>query len=302
MDAGTDLAPPDTSVPDSQAAIDSGPDVPVVAPDLGAVPALKWEKIKAGAFKMGTPTTEVCREPEATKETEHQVTLTRDFLISTHEVTQAQFAALLWYNPAKNKKCGLTCPVEMINWHEAAAYVNALSKKEGLTPCYACTGKAPKVACKEATAYASDKIYTCPGYRMPTEAEWEYAYRAGTTTALYTGDLTKCMDKDPVAEKTGWYKQNSGGASQPVGQKPANPWKLYDMAGGVWEWCNDWWSMDLTSKAATDPGGGKDEFYRIIRGGSWFGWAYNLRAGHRFQKPPTYRCHGIGLRPARTAP
>jgi len=303
VDAGSDMALPDTSPPADLPVMDSGPDAPVLAPDLGSVPALQWVKIKAGSFKMGSPKTEVCREPESgTKETEHQVTLTRGFMISKYEVTQAQFAALLWYNPSKHQKCGSTCPVEMVNWHETAAFMNALSKKAGLTACYTCTGKAPKVNCKVAAAYAGAKYYACPGYRMPTEAEWEYAYRAGTTTALYSGNLTKCMAKDPVADKAGWYKHNSGGTSHPVGKMPANPWGLYDMVGGVWEWCHDWWMNDLGSKAVTDPTGGKDEYFRIMRGGSWFGWSYNLRGGHRFQKPPNYRCHGIGLRPVRTTP
>lgn len=299
-DLGLDRGSPDMLPPDSSAPKDSGPDVPVMAPDLGTVPPLQWVSIKAGTFKMGSPANEMCREPESTKETLHQVTLTRSYLVSKYEVTQAQFAALLWYNPSKNKACGLDCPVEKISWHEAAAFVNALSLKAGLTACYACTGKAPKVICKVASAFAGPKFYTCPGYRLPTEAEWEHAYRAGTTSALYSGELTKCMAKDPVADKSGWYKHNSGGVSHPVGKMAANPWGLYDMAGGVWEWCNDWWSIDLGSAAATDPTGSTDEYYRIIRGGSWYGWSYNLRGAQRFQKPATYTCHGIGLRPVRT--
>ena len=301
-DISLDVATPDGPIADSAAVKDTGPDVPVLAPDLGTVPALEWVTIKPGTFKMGTPLNEACREPESTKETLHQVTLTRRFQISKYEVTQAQFAALLWYNPAKNKACGLDCPVEKISWHEAAAFVNALSLKAGLEVCYACTGKAPKVTCKPGPGFEGAKIYTCLGYRLPTEAEWEYAYRAGTTSSLYNGELTKCMVKDPVADKAGWYKDNSGGVSHPVGKMAANPWGLYDMAGGVWEWCNDWWKIDLGGAAATDPGGGTEEYYRIVRGGSWYGFSYNLRGGQRFQKQPTYTCHGIGVRPVRTLP
>lgn len=272
------------------------------APDIGAVPAIEWITIKAGSFTMGSPNSEPCREPDSAKETQHAVTLTHDFMLAKTEVTQAQFLALMWYNPSKNKSCGLDCPVETLDWSEAAALCNRLSSKAGLSPCYTCQGKGPLTTCTEAAGYAGAGIYTCPGYRLPTEAEWEHAYRAGTTTALYTGPLGSCISSDTALDKIGWYEHNSSAISHKVAQKLPNSHGLYDMAGNVWEWCNDWFTTDLGPSSATDPGGytGSETYYRIIRSGAWFGKAYNLRAARRFYKEPTFTCHGTGVRPART--
>ena len=309
LDAALDGGPPtpDTTGPDApgpDSEVDTGPDRSLVdfqAPDIGAVTPSKWITIKAGTFTMGSPKTEICREIGSLKETEHKVSLTRSFEISTTEVTQGQFLSLMWYNPSKHSTCGLDCPVEMVNWYEAAAYCNALSASKGLARCYDCKGTGKGVTCSEAPAYAQGKVYDCPGYRLPTDAEWEYAYRAGTTTALHNGALANCLDKDPNADKIAWHGKNSGGKSQPVAKKLPNAWGLYDMAGNVREWCHDWMINDLGPKAATDPWGhATEKYYRINRSGSWWGKPYNLRAAHRFQKPPTYRCHGMGIRCVRT--
>ena len=292
---------PDTT-PDSGA--DLGPDQSLVdfhAPDIGTVTQSTWVSISPGTFTMGSPKTDPCREIEGLKETEHLVTLTRSFEIPTTEVTQGQFKALMWYNPSKHQACGKDCPVEMVNWHEAAAYCNALSVQKSLSTCYTCKGSGKSVTCAEATAYSKGKVYDCPGYRLPTDAEWEYAYRAKTTTLLYNGTITQCKEKDPNADKIGWHGKNSGGKSHPVAKLAPNAWGLYDMPGNVREWSHDWLINDLGTKAVTDPWGQDTEFYyRTIRGGSWFGKTLNLRAAHRFNKPPTYRCHGIGFRCVRT--
>jgi len=152
--------------------------------DTGPASPGTFVKINKGTFKMGSPAAEKCHY---TDEEQHDVTLTHDFEIQTTEVTQAQFKALMSYNPSVFKSCGDNCPVEKVKWYEAAAYCNALSAKIGYAQCYTCTNSGTMVTCTWAVGYENEKTYKCPGYRLPTEAEWEYAYRAGTQTAYYNG-------------------------------------------------------------------------------------------------------------------
>ena len=266
----------------------------------------RWKTIAAGAFQMGSPHGESCRGSD---ETQHQVTLTRTFEVQRTEVTQAQFAALMGYSPPKFSSCGSTCPMESVTWHEAAAYANALSAQKGKARCYACTGSGESVTCTEAPTYAGAKIYACPGYRLPTEAEWEFAYRAGTSTAFYNGGITSCFNKDPGADKIGWYWENSqasyagdfsGRGTHPVGQKAPNAWGLYDMAGNVWEWCHDrYGSYPLSS--VTDPVGTSGS-KRTLRGGGWTSFPYDARAAYRHNAPPDFRFHSLGFRVVRSIP
>ena len=256
-----------------------------------------WAVIPAGTFQMGSPTTEKCR---SSNETQHKVTLTQAFEIAVTETTQAQFKALMGYSPSGFASCGTSCPVEKVSWHEAAAYCNALSTKVGKSKCYSCTGTGSKVTCKDATAYSGSKIYTCPGYRLPTEAEWEYAYRAGTTTAFYNGNITKCSGLDPNADKIGWFWDNASKTTHPVAKKTANAWGLYDMAGNGREWCHDGYKVNLGSAAQTDPvGSGSNQVYR---GGGWDNSAEALRAARRLNITATARVSTIGFRPVRTLP
>ena len=256
------------------------------------VPGL-WTTIKAGKFFMGSPSNETCRN---TNETQHEVTLAKQFTISTTEVTQAQFKQVMGYNPATGSACGTNCPVEMVNWHEAAAYCNALSKMAKLTECYTCSGKATKVSCQEGSSYMGANIYSCKGYRLPTDAEWEYAYRAGQFTALYNGKLSTCTGIDANANSIAWYNMNSKSASHPVSQKLANAWGLYDMAGNTMEWTNDWYKADLGSSSVTDPGGPTSSSSRVVRGGSWLHTASVLRAASRLSVAPTARTKYVGFR------
>jgi formylglycine-generating enzyme required for sulfatase activity len=229
----------------------------VTIPPTGTVPV---------TFSMGSPTTEPCRDND---EDQHQVTLTHKFEITAHEVTQGEFFHVMGYNPAKFLSCGSSCPVECVKREEAAAYCNALSAKAGLAKCYS-----------SGPAYDGQAIYDCPGYRLPTEAEFEFAYRAGTTTALYNGGLAACTANDPNADEIGWHYGNSGSTTHPVGQKAANAWGLHDMAGNVWEWCHDSYEQHLGSSAATDPVGSAKG--AVIRGGSWAFNAAYMRAASRF--------------------
>jgi formylglycine-generating enzyme required for sulfatase activity len=262
----------------------------------GGVPGT-WVTVTAGTFMMGSPPGELGRD---TGETQHDVTLTGDFEILSTEVTQGEFDLLMGYNPSYFSGCGGDCPVEAVSWYEAAAYCNELSGGAGLSQCYDCTGSGASVTCSPAAAYASP--YDCPGYRLPTEAEWEYAARAGTTTATYNGDLdvTDCSSStvlDPIA----WYCGNSGGETHEVGTLDANAWGLYDMLGNVWEWCHDWYD-DYPSGSVTDPWGSGAGSYRVIRGGSWYSDAGGTRAAGRNGVTPGVRNSDIGFRPVRSSP
>jgi len=264
--------------------------------------------VAKGSFTMGSPASEPCRGSD---ETQHGVTLTRSFEISSVEVTQAQYQALLAYNPSKFSSCGASCPVENVSWHEAAHYANALSQQRGLGECYACTGSGATVTCQESIALA----YDCPGYRLPTEAEWEYAYRGGSTSALYNGPLPQCPGADSGADKIAWYLANSSKQPHAGGLKDPNAWAIHDMAGNVWEWVNDGYQADLgpLGSSVTDPVGDPAASKRVRRGGSWgdavvlpfvgpYATAQYLRAAARRADSPTVHNEGLGFRLARTLP
>ena len=287
-----------------------GPAAPDQRPaDAFAAPGA-WMTIPKGTFTMGAQGNELCT---GSNEDQHKVTLTRDFELQTTEVTQEQFQQLMGYNPSfysssgNGPSCGKDCPVESVSWHESAAYCNKLSTLAGKPACYTCSGSDGNVACQAKATYDGQKIYDCPGYRLPTEAEWERAYRAGTQTYYYSGsyDSTICYkcSNSLNAEKIGWYCVNSSDLTHPVGQKQPNAWGLYDMAGNVREWCNDWHRYSLGQVAVTDPWG---EFAlqesRVSRGGSSGSYASHLRASRRFSNKPTDQYHSIGFRCGRTMP
>jgi formylglycine-generating enzyme len=264
----------------------------------------EWVRVPAGSFAMGTPVGETCREPGKFKETQHQVTLTHAYEISVTEVTQGQFEDEMGYNPSQFVECGADCPVEKVSWYEAAAYCNALSQSKQLSSCYVCQGAGPGITCDLSTELVGSKLYSCAGYRVPTEAEWEYACRGGTTSAYYNGSESSCDGWDGNASNIGWYSANSGSVLHLARLKEPNAWGLYDMPGSVWEWVHDWYEEDLGSSPAVDPVGGTGPTLgRMLRGGSVETPAQVLRSGSRWNYVmPENQLRLHGFRCVRTVP
>lgn len=263
-----------------------GAGAPFMSPAI-AGPALRpsMVEIPAGTFRMGSARA----APGAISRNEgpvHDVTLSAFRLAST-EVTQAQFEAVMGFNPSHFK--GPELPVSDVGWYEAVAYANELSRREGLQPAYRLEpGPTP-------TAPLVFWDRTADGYRLPTEAEWEYAARAGTTTDTYAGDLQRLgpgfgggCEPEPVLDRIGWHCGNvrdEGGMR--VGRLQPNAWGLYDMLGNVWEWVWDWDNnfvpAPYSDGAVVDPAGkaGNGPGARVLRGGSWYGSPPALRASTR---------------------
>jgi formylglycine-generating enzyme required for sulfatase activity len=253
--------------------------------------------ISSGSFTMSSPLGELGRA-DVRENPQRMVHITRSFVIGKYEVTQGEFESLMGYNPLYFKNCGANCPVEQVNWHEALAYLNALSRNRGLEECFDCTGSGSSVSCSVKTQYSGQNYYNCKGYRLPTEAEWEYAYRVGTNTAFYNGAITQtgCNPLDPNLDKIGWYCGNSGSKTHPVGGKQANAWGLYDMAGNVREWVYDRYQDSYNNLPTTDPVGPSTGSIRVFRGGSYASYALICRAAFRDGSTPTSRTRDLGLR------
>jgi formylglycine-generating enzyme required for sulfatase activity len=217
----------------------------------------------------------------------------------TTEITQQQFQDVMGYNPSNFSACGPDCPVEQVNWHEVTAYANALSALEGLGECYSCTGTAPDFVCSPSGSYAV--VYDCPGYRLPTEAEWEYAARGGNPRGTYAGELTAQYCTDTTLDAIAWFCGNSSSTMHPVGTKTANAYGLYDMLGNVYEWCHDW-SAAYPGGAETDPTGPPSGTHRVHRGGSSLSDAMYNRAAFRNADMPDRRLRLIGGRIVRSIP
>jgi len=276
------------------------PPLPACHPPVNKQCADGWCIIPAGCFNMGSPPSEPCRAlPGYGKETLHQVTLTRRFEISQYEVTQKKYETIVGINPSAFTSCGPSCPVEGVSWHEAAAYCNELSLGTGRTPCYDCGGG----ECTIAAAFVG-KISTCMGYRLPTEAEWEYAFRAGTTTPFHTGPIVGTCEADANADRAGWTDINALGRTHPVGEKEPNGWGLYDMSGNVWEWVNDSFQQDLGAAAVTDPEFVDKTINKVLRGGCYDTDAGTNRAAglRRYRDGHTVDPRYLGFRPVRTLP
>jgi formylglycine-generating enzyme required for sulfatase activity len=266
-------------------------------------PSVSYEmvQINAGTFTMGSPSNEPDR---VDGETQHQVTLTKGFYMGKYQVTQEQYTAVMGTNPSSYSNSPATGevqgrrPVEQVSWYDALVFCNKLSMMQGLSPAYrinnstdpANWGTVP--TSNNTTWNAVEIIGTATGYRLPTEAEWEYACRAGTTTAYNTGAT--------ISDNTGWYISNSNYRTHEVGKKPANAWGLYDMHGNVSEWCwdlSDWFDYSYYSSGAqTDPMGASSGSARVLRGGSWYDAGTGLRSAKRLWHDPWDLSSDKGIR------
>ena len=242
--------------------------------------SFKMVRIPAGEFMMGSPSGEPGRDGD---EKQHRVRISKSFFLGETEVTQGLWRAVMGSNPSYFKNCGNNCPVEKVSWKDCQEFIRKLNR-----------------------------LVSGGGFRLPTEAEWEYACRGGTKGA-YAGNL----------DAMGWYGNNSGDKrmdalalwqndkktyvkkilengcrTHPAGRKNANGWGLYDMHGNVWEWCQDWYG-DYPSGSETDPTGPSSGSDRVLRGGSWVNFARYCRSANRFRYDPEGRNWLYGFRLAR---
>lgn len=243
-------------------------------------------KIPAGSFMMGSPPSEPGRGGD---ETQHRVTISRLFLMGTTEVTQGQWQTVMGSNPSNFKSCGDDCPVEWVSWLDVVDFCNRLSDREGLTRCY--SGNADSISWNR----------SCTGYRLPTEAEWEYAARAGTAGPFHTGNCLSTDDAnydgdDPLE---GCPKGEHRQTPIPVGALASNAWGLYDVHGNVWEWVWDF-KGDYPSGPVTDPTGPSGGTPHVDRGGSRGRGAADCRSANRYGRDPDYRGQSLGFRLARS--
>lgn len=221
--------------------------------------------VQGGTFRMGSETGERDEKPV------RSVTVSNFWMMKT-EVTQKDYAALMGFNPSRFK--GDNLPVEQVSWYDAAAYANKLSERDGLRPAYRISG----------TDVDWDR--SADGWRLPTEAEWEYAARGGASSRGYT--YAGSNDVGTVA----WY---SGSTTKPVGTKVANELGLHDLSGNVWEWCWDWYG-NYGAASQTDPAGAASGTDHVVRGGSWFFGAMSARSSFRSNHASENRNHNLGFR------
>lgn len=215
---------------------------------------MEFVVIKPGSFTMGS-SQEVGDEDEAP---EHKVTITKPFYLGKYEVTQEQWEAVMENNPSEFK--GAKQPVDSVSWEECQIFLKKLQDKTGHK------------------------------FTLPTEAQWEFACRAGTTTPLNFGS------SESLLSEYAWFQENSGNVTHPVGQKKPNPWGLYDMYGNVQEWCNDWYANPYPKGAVSDPQGPSSGESRVLRGGAWGDDFTMIRSSYRNCNGTEGKNSGIGLR------
>jgi len=231
---------------------------------------MKLVRIEPGKFSMGST-------ENADEQPPHLVEITRPFSLGDREVTQRQYLEVMGVSPSHYKGSD-DLPVEQVSWLDAVTFCNKLSEKEERTPCYRINGK-------EATVVEGN------GYRLPTEAEWEYACRSGSTTRFPFGD------NEADLGEFAWFDGNSASKTHPVGQKRPNRWGLYDMLGNVYEWCQDWYDLRYYAMSPTSvPPGPSGPPPRVFQGGGWDFDPSSARPAYRDRSPPGARFSFLGFR------
>ncbi len=231
---------------------------------------MRFVLVPAGEFKMGSPAGDADAYDD--ERPQHRVRITKPFYLGVHEVTQEQYEQVMGKRPWSGQsyvKSGADYPATYVSWEDAVAFCEKLSAKEGCT------------------------------YRLPTEAEWEYACRAGSTTQFSFGDDRLALGNHA------WYYENAGNTNQVyargVGRRKPSGWGLYDVHGNVWEWCSDWYAEDYYNESPVDdPTGASSGEGRVLRGGSWGNDPWLSRSAYRFRLTPGLRDCGTGFRVSRT--
>jgi len=231
--------------------------------DLGKGVKLEMVLIPAGEFLMGSPDSD--KDADANEKPQHRVRITKPFYLGKYLVTQEQWESVMGSNPSQFK--GPKNPVENVSWEDCQTFLGKLNAKSA-----AGVGK----------------------FQLPSEAQWEYACRAGSKTRYCFGD-----DESKLGDYA-WYAANSGDKTHPVGEKKPNGWELYDMHGNVWEWCQDWYDAGYYAKSPTDdPTGPTGGSRRVLRGGSWSYPAGGCRSAYRIFSAPGCGDYFLGLRVSR---
>jgi formylglycine-generating enzyme required for sulfatase activity len=242
---------------------------------------MKLKLIPAGEFLMGSGAADKWAKDR--EKPQHRVNITKPFSLGIYPVTQDEYEQVVGENPSKFKGDGRH-PVDNVSWFDAVNFCNCLSEQEDLKPYYKIGGETVSVV-------------GGTGYRLPTEAEWEYACRAGTMTKWSFGD------DESLLTQYAWYKVNSGSEPHAVGELKPNSWGMYDMHGNIREWCWDWYDDEYFQHSpSADPNGPSSGEYRVLRGGSCYTRSAWVRSAQHLYEKPARGSFNFGFRPSRTYP